>query len=367
MNRILPFFLNILLLSSYSLAQDLGAYSDYRGHFFIFDHGKSIKVEDIQVQSFAIGGECVLYIDSQGHLKIYRNGLVSNLEVGGAAKYYATDHLAVYQIFDQLVVVIDNIPVTLCRRCPVYDVQDSLIVFYDDDSKSLKIYYKDTVSEIESGLIGMPITSLRSGDNIIAYISSRTKNFKIWYGGENHTILYNIDRINFKAGRDIVAYTNNLDNTFHAWYKGADYKLDEFMPKSFKVGNGFVAYVDYSGEFKVFYKGEITLISNYAPDDYFTDDNLLVFTEYNYFKVFCKGKTYELEGFVPKNYTYDWNTLAYLDNSNRIWVFTGDEKKYLTNDFIESFNIYRDMIIMQAKVDRNIIWYKGNFYNGMSY
>jgi hypothetical protein len=367
MKKILFLFFLAKLSGICSLAQDLGAYSDYKGHFFIFDHGKSIKVEDFQVQSFAIGGECVLYINSQGHLKIYRNGLVSELEKGGATKYYATDHLAAYQVFDQLIAVIDNIPVTLSKRCPVYEVQDSLIVFYDESSKSLKIYYNFVVSEIESGLIGMPVTSIKSGDNIVAYISSRTKDFKIWYGGENHTILNYADRINFKAGRDVVAYTNNLDNSFHAFYKGVDYKLGEFLPKSFKVGDGFVAFVDYSGEFKVFYGGDIVSVSNYEPDGYFVEDNLLVFTEYKYFKVFCKGKIFELEGYIPANYKYDWNTLAYLDNTNRIWVFTEDGKKYLTNDLIESFNIYRDMIVMQAKVDRNIIYYKGSFYNGTSY
>jgi hypothetical protein len=293
--------------------------------------------------------------------------MVSDLSVTGATDYFATDHLAGYAIFDQLYIIVNNLSVWLCRRCPVYQVQDSLIVYYDNDSKSLKIYYKDTVSEIESGLIGMPITSLSSGDNIVAYISSRTKDFKIWYAGENHTILSYADKINFKAGKDIVAYTNNLDNSFHAYFKGVDYQLDEFMPKSFKVGKGFVAFVDYSGEFKAFYNGETISVSNYAPDDYFVQDNLLVFTEYNHLKVFCKGKTFDLEGFVPQNYKYSWNTLAYLDNSNRVWVFSGDGKKYLTNDFITGFNIYRDLIIMQAKVDRNIIYYKGKFYDGLSY
>jgi hypothetical protein len=350
-----------------ALAQDLGAYSDYRDHFFIFDHGKSIKAEDMKIESFAIGAECVLYINGQRHLKIYRNGTFTDLEVGGITNYYATDHLAVYTIFDQLYIIHGNISERLSRRCPAYQVQDSLVAFYDEDSKSLKIYYKDVVSEIESGLIGMPITSFATGDNIVAYISSRTKDLKIWYGGENHTILNYVDRINFKAGRDIVAYTNNLDNSFHAYYKGEDFQLDEFTPKSFKVGAGFVAFVDYSGIFKIFIKGQITELSNYAPEFYDAKDNLLVFTEYNFLKVYSKGKIHELEGYIPVSYKYDWNTLAYLDNSNRIWVFVGDEKKYLTNDMIESFNINRDLIIMQAKIDRNIIWYKGEFYNGMAY
>jgi hypothetical protein len=361
------FILLILVFTPVAMPQDLGAYSDYQGHFFIFDKGKSIKVEDIQVQSFIIGGESVLYINSQGHLKIYRNGLVSDLENGGATKYYATDHLAAYQLFDQLLVVIDNTPVTLARRCPVYQVQDSLIVFYDDESRSLKIYYKENITEIESGLIGMPVARLKSGDNIVAYISSRTNDFKIWYGGESHTVLNNADRVNFRAGKDIVAYTNNLDNSFHAFYKGNDYVLDEFMPKSFRVGDGFVAYIDYTGEFKVFYNGEAITLSNYGPEEYFAEDNLLVYSENNYFKVFCNGKGYELEGYIPTSFKYDQSTLIYPDNSNRLWIFDGTEKKYLTNDLIESFNVYRNLIILQAKVDRNIIYYNDKFYNGSSY
>ena len=94
---------------------------------------------------------------------------------------------------------------------------------------------------------------------------------------------------------------------------------------------------------------------------------MLVYTEYDYFKVFYNGQSYELEGYVPRNYKMDWNTVAYVDNTNRIWLFTRGKKKYLINDLINSFELYRDMIIMNVKVDRNIIYYKGNFYEGVSY
>ena len=108
-------------------------------------------------------------------------------------------------------------------------------------------------------------------------------------------------------------------------------------------------------------------VSSFSPEAYIAEDNILIFTEYNYFKVFYMGQVYELEGYIPKNFEMDWNTVAYLDNTNRIWLFTKGEKKYLINDLINSFHIYRDLIIMNVEVDRNIIYYNGQFYEGLSY
>jgi hypothetical protein len=347
-----------------STAQDLGAYTDYMGHFFIFDHGVSTKVEDLPVQSFDIGAECILYVNSQGHLCLYQNKITTKLESGGVTKYFATDYLAAYSVFQKLKVVENGTVVILSLNSPIFNVQDSLIAFYDGDLASLRVYYKGKVSDIESGLLGRPVSKYSSGDNIVAYISSISHDFKIWYCGSNTTILRNIDGLSFKAGTDIVAYVNSLDNTFHAFYKGNDYQLEDFPPKSYKMGFGFVAYVSYSGEFKVFYNGEANTLSSYAPDSYSTKDKLLAFNEDNYFKVFWNGKVYELESYIPGSYKMGWNSLAYLDNTNRIWLFSEGEKKYLLNDFVTSFDDYRDLVVMGVKINRTIIYYKGKFYDG---
>ncbi len=348
-------------------AQHLAAYTDYRNCFYIFDRGKSTQVEDLDVQSFAIGGECVLFVNSQGNLKLYFQGAVYKLESGGVTEYYATDHLAAYTIFNRLCVVENGQSVTLSTRCPLYQVEDSLIVFYDENKAALRVYYNGNVEDIESGLMGLPLTHLASGDNIIAYISSRYRDFKIYYNGENRTMLRNVGNLAFRAGKDIVAYVSSLDNTFHVFYKGEDTQLEDFPPKSFRTGDSFVAYVDNTGIFKIFYKGHLVEISTYAPDGYYAEDNLVLFTEGPLFKIFYRGEVYEVEAYIPRNFKLDWNTVAYIDNTNRIWLFTNGEKKFLTNDFVNSFEIYRDLIVMNVKVDRNRIYYKGKFYEGTSY
>jgi hypothetical protein len=361
--------LNLILIFSsiYSYSQHLGAYTDYNSHFYIFDHGKSIQAEDLKIQSFSIGGECVLYVNNQGHLKLYYNGSVVKLESGGITDYVATDHIAAYTVFDQLNVIRNGQSYTLTSRCPLYSIQDSLIVFYDKNTEALRVYSDEQILDIESGLVGMPFNYLKSGDNIIAYISSRTKNFKIYYKGENKTILQNVSGLSFDAGRDIVAYVNSIDNTFHAYYRGQDYQIENFPPKWFEAGDEFVAYVDNMGFLKAFYQGNLIEISSYPPDGRVIEDNMMLFTEDEYMKVFNKGKVYEVEGFIPVNFKLDWNTITYLDNTNRIWLFSNGEKKFLTNDLVNSFEVYRDLIIINVKINRNIIYYQGSFYEGVSY
>lgn len=348
-------------------AQHLSAYTDYMGRFYIFDGGESQKVEDLEVQSFKVGGECILYKNSPGHLMMYHDGQVHKLEAGGVEHYFATDHLAAFSIFEKLKVIYDGELIELSSRCPVYRVADSLIAYYDKNREALEVFYKGEVQEIETGMLGMPVQSLAIGDNLVAYVSSRTKDFKIWHQGESHVIEKFVEDIQFKAGKDIVAYLDPMTQAFEVFYNGEIYEIDNFAPISYKVGDEFVAYVTSMGDFKVFYKGEIIEIGAFEPDAYLAEDKLLVFAEDQYLKVFQDGEVHDVEGFIPSSYKIDWNTLAYLDNSNRIWIFRHGEKKYLSNDFITSFEIYRDLIQMSAKVNRNLIYYQDKFWEGESF
>ena len=62
-------------------AQNLAAYQDNQGYFFIFDKGKTIQAEYLPVKKFSVGGQCLLYVDSQNHLKMYYRGKITTLEV----------------------------------------------------------------------------------------------------------------------------------------------------------------------------------------------------------------------------------------------------------------------------------------------
>jgi hypothetical protein len=352
-----------------SLAQDLSAYVDYMDKFYVFDKGVSTKIEDNRPQSFKVGGECILYLNSAGHLKMYSNGKVERLEIGGVTEdnYYATDHLAIYSVFERLNVIYQGNNIALSNRFTAYQAQDSLVVFYDKNMESLRVFYQGSIQDIESGMIGVPTQQWASGDNIVAYISSRTKDFKIWYQGEIYVINKNVANTQFKAGKDIVAYIDPLDRSFKAFYRGEEYVLSDFPPESYKIGDGFVTFVDNMGEFKYFTDGEVSTISTVKPDTYIAEDYSLAYSEDGRFKVWYNNEAVEVEAWIPSVYKIDWNTIAYVDNSQRIWIYQNGERKYLSNEFVTSFEIYRDLIQMGVKANRNIIYYKDQFYEGKSF
>jgi hypothetical protein len=359
-------FILLLVSTGRIFTQDLGAYIDYMDRFYVFDKGKSMQIEDLRPESFDVGGECILYQSSAGHLKMYANGKVEELEITGVSKYNATDHLAVYNIYEKLKVVYRGEVIELSNRCTNYFAADSLVVFYDKNQESLRVFYKGQVSDIESGMVGTPVTIWSGGDNLVAYISARTNDFKIWYNGQVHTIYRNVQGTRFMAGRDVVAYTDVLEQNFKAFYRGEIVVLDEFVPKSYKVADDFVAFVSQNGEFKLFANGEVQTISTYEPEGYLAEDNILAYAQDNYFKIWYKGEVIELENFIPAVYKLDWNTVAYLDQSNRIWLYQNGKKNYLANEFVNEFHVYRDLIIMNVKVDRNIIYYQNEFFEGAS-
>ena len=71
----------------------LAAYSDYQRRFYIFDHREKKMVEEQQVKSFKVGGNCVAYVDYGDNFKVYENGNVKTLEIGTVRNYVATDYL----------------------------------------------------------------------------------------------------------------------------------------------------------------------------------------------------------------------------------------------------------------------------------
>jgi len=217
---------------------------------------------------------------------------------------------------------------------------------------------------LETGIIGQPAELFASGDNIVAYLSTRNRDFRVFYNGKIQTLISYTGDIKYEAGRDIVAYVEQQSRQFKVFYKGEVFELESFPPRSFKTGDGFVVYVSSQGEFKYFGDQGLFVIGSNEPEEYHTEDNILIYKEHGYFKTFFDGRIYEIEPYIPSLYKLDWNAIAYLDNSNRIWLFQEGEKKYLLNEFVKSFDLIRNLIIMHIGVNRKMIYYQGEFYEG---
>jgi hypothetical protein len=342
--------------------QQLAAYHDNQDRFFIFDGGKTIQAEFLPVKSYSVGGRCILYTDSRNNLKMYYRGNITTLEVNPVTKFVALDFLSVYSI-GEIVKIIENGKVTTVSTHAIrYEAQDSLVTFYDSGRQLLAAYYKGEIHMLEDGLVERPSNSFRSADNLVAYVSSRTGELKVFCHGESRTIEPFPTAGSFKAGQNMVAFVNPNEQKFKVFYQGEEIVLEEFPPASYQPGDDMVAYVDNTGSFKVFREGETYDISSFAPDFYKVQDKLILYGEQGYFKVWYNNNPYLLETFIPADWKAGWNTIVYRDLNKNIKIFSSGDSRILTYDLAEGIELYRDVVIVNKGMSNYNVYYKGKKY-----
>jgi hypothetical protein len=343
-------------------AQQLAAYQDNQGYFYIFDKGKTIQAEYLPVQQFSIGGKCILYVDNQNHLKMYYQGVISTLEVTGVDRFVALDYLSVYSIGGIVKIVENGQVTTVSTHAIKYQAQDSLVTFYDSGQQLLAVYYKGRIHMLEDGLAGNVRVYFQSADNLVAYVSLRTRDLKVFSNGQVETILPFVQGGSFKTGRDVVAYVSPSEQNFKAYYRGTEYQLEDFPPTSYVVGDDIVAYVDNTGSFKIFREGEVTEIAPFAPDFYQVRNKLVIYGEQGYFKTWYNNNAYLLETFIPSDWKAEWNTILYRDLSKNVKIFSRGETRVLTYDLAEGMELYRDVVVVNRGMNNNNVYYQGKKY-----
>lgn len=343
-------------------AQELAVFHDNQGRFQIFDSGKLFQAEYLPVKKYSIGGRCLLYTDNRNNLKMYYQGKITTLEVNAPQQFEALDYLSVYNIGGIVKIIENGRIITVSTHAIHYQSEDSLVTFYDADRELLAAYYKGKIHQLEDGLAGKPANNFKTGDNLVAYISSRTLDLKVFYLGETRVIESFLSGGSFKAGRDIVAYINKADLKFRVFYRGEVFESEEFPPETWKVGDGIVAYVDNTGSFKIFADGETTVINSFAPDFYQVHNQMVIYGEHGYLKVWYKNRPYTLETFIPADWMAEWNTIVYRDQNRNVKVFSKGESRVLTYDLAENIELNRDIVVVNKGMNNHDVYYKGKKY-----
>lgn len=343
-------------------AQHLAAYHDNQNRFFIFDNGRTIQAEHLPVKDFSIGGNCVLYVDSRSHLKMYFQGEISTLEVSKPHQFKAYDYLAAYNIGGIVKIIEQGKLTTVSTNAMSYLAEDSIITFYDSSRELLAVYYQGRIQMLEDGLAGRPVSVFHAGDNLVAWISTLTRTLKVFYQGRIIELEPFLSGGTFKAGKDVLAYVNQSDLRFKVFYKGSVFEVEEFRPDSWQTGDGVVAYVDNTGTFKIFGDGETTTISTYPPDFYQVQNRMVIYGDRGYFKVWYNNRDYTLETRVPESWKADWNTIVYLDLNRNVKIFSQGESKVLTYDLAEGISIWRDLVLVNKGMNNYNVYYRGKKY-----
>ena len=124
----------------------------------------------------------------------------------------------------------------------------------------------------------------------------------------------------------LAAY-HNYQRHFVVFDNGQKRSVENLPVKSYQIGKTCVAYVSNSGQFKVYYKGEVQTLAVGNVEKYYTTRNLLFYFIYSQLYVFDNGKTKMLSSGVSSFAIGDDLVAFYNNNNSMSYVYYNGELK----------------------------------------
>jgi hypothetical protein len=357
------FLLTVAACSCFSFfntqAQNLAAYTDYRGYFQAFDNGVFRQLEYLPVKSFKVGGAGIAYVDNTNELQIYSNGQKIHQTYASDLTYYVTDYLIAYKVGQVLSVFEKGETRRLSYFCKNLFVNDSIVSWFDDSNYNLNVYCNGEITSLESSMLELP-RSVKSGSNILAFVN-QSNYFKIFYHGEIKEVDNSAPSV-FEVGRDIVAYVDGYEHYFHLFYKGETAQVEVNSPDSLKMGFGIMAYLDYSGNFRVFNNGATKKVLSNRPDFFQVKGNMIVYAYNNEFKAYYNGESKLISDFTPKEFILSNDGVAFTDENGWLKFFQKGKMFLVSSEQVNKYYVNNDVVWYEVGTNTWKIFYNGKNY-----
>ncbi len=148
--------------------------------------------------------------------------------------------------------------------------------------------------------------------------------------------------------------TREAGREFFYIYDNGELVQQEFQRiQSFKVGRNYVAYVDYTANFKIYFNKRTYTLQDFAPNTYHVTDHLLVYENVgNHLYVFDGKRVHNLGRIHSqlRQYAYGDSVVAFNDFLNTFHLFFNGEITSFDNRNVTQFGANENMI---AFVDPN--------------
>jgi hypothetical protein len=329
----------------------------------VFDRGAFRQVEPRKPTTIHIGGNYVAYTDNRDDLKVYRDGKTHLVDQASEIDFTVTDHLLGFSLAG-ILKVFDGKPKLLTPNVGPYVVEDSLIMFKDQLQGAVYVYYNGETIKLEDQLAGNAMVQVKTGDNVVAWVSAFDRKLKVFYQGEALELSEFVTEMDFKCGLDLVAFRDAYDNSFRAFHQGRIYDLEDQMPHRYEVGKGIMAWLDLTGAIKILQDGMVYTAMGYEPQSWDVIDSLVVIQDRGVFNVFADGRFHEVERVVPQKWQVSWGTLAYVDVDRTLKVWRkGRTEVILQGQPVQEFRVDRGLVIARQNIRTARIWWRGQIYD----
>lgn len=358
MPKILLLILTIISINA--LAQNLVAFTDYQKKFYVFDNGNTRQLEFQPIKKVKTGNHCVGYITNNDELKIYTNHI--EYSIGYLIdSFLVTDNLVAYKIGNQLYVFENGKKTLLTKNAGDFKINDSIVAYIDYETYFFKAYYNGKIYILQDGLIHDNTNSFITGNNMLVYIDAYN-NLKLFYNGKTTELLQNAANATIKTGRNIVAFIDPGTEQFKVFYNNNLHDIEPFKPKSFETAYESVAYIDNMESFKLYSKGTMYNISDFAPTSYKLYKDILIYQQQGMLFMFTNGTSYLVENYIPTSFEINNLGIAYPDTKGNLIYFSNGQHQTLSFEKINNYKAIGNTVVFNQGVNTTKIYFDGKTY-----
>ena len=335
---------------------------DSAQHLFVGD--RFLRIEDRPVRWSASSDGIFAYVDASGQLKRYdvENDVVHVVETGEVERPHAFGSSIVYEQAGALVLARTTGKLVLTERVSEFTVTDSLVVFHDREQNALRIYWKGrqaTLAELAEGAQG---AAWSAGTNTVVFHERRSGRLFLYYQGELQVLADSCDIAKVAAGSDMVGYIDGRKSLM-VFDRGRRRELSAFLPVSFQVGAGVVAFVDMAGRLQAYSDGVTTLVSEEMPSWYTVQDSLLLFVEEGALYTLYDGRKRLVEHYLPEKWSIHGASVTYLDLDRGIVQWSNGEHRRITKDGGQAtFELFGPAVLYRDPQGLMCIWNNGRVH-----
>ena len=310
--------LEYLQITNYKAGSSAIAYIDNRNDFKVYYNGKS---------SFQLNAADFKYWVTD-YLVAYKVGQVLYVNDAGTKKtlsYYNTQ----MALGDSLISWFDDAQYTfnIYYNGRTAELENSLLepprnikagsntLAWVNQSNFFNVFYHGNVMNLDN----MAPQEFAVGRDIMAWVDNYTQNFHIFYNGDTATAsAFAPD--SFKVGYGIMAYIDQLGN-FQVFYNGGIRQIIPDRPDFFQVRGNVIIY-GYNGTFNAFYQGKTYRIETYIPSSFKIGINGVAYKDPGgLLKFFSKGNTYNASNELINDYSVTGDVLSFNVGTNTSQFF----------------------------------------------
>lgn len=327
---------------------------DFNNWFRCVENEEFKYIELQQIKSYEAGDNLVAYLDIRGNLKVYANGVKTELS-NQNLNYKISDNLLAWNIGTTLLMWDGTTKKALNYFAGEYIVKDNLVIYLDTRYNTITAHVNGRDYPLQTATTTLSLTnSAKIGENILAYADNGNI-FRIFYEGNTYEVGVWYGDIDFQSGTDIVAFNDPTTRTFAVFDKGAFVDVEQQWVRKYRSGRGFIVYEDVNNNLMLYQNGEKTQLSSF-PGNWEVKDDIVVYENNGFTYTWVNGITtmaanYRLEEYKVKN-----GTLVFTTMIGGVSAVVNGKVVELTNLQNSEYEIYGNSILVKLMNSSYIIY-----------